>query len=111
MQHRAIALLVAPLLLGIGGLTAPAAVQAQAVTPRRAPPLFAVQLESLSRARVRQWAATRPRIECAPAPLTERPTAGAEFARPKVMPLEAAFLDATVVKRTLAAGDGLRGSS
>jgi hypothetical protein len=106
MQHRAIAL-VAPVLLGFAGLAAPSAAEAQAATAR-APTFRAVHLEALSRQRVQQWAATTPRIQCAPAPLTERPTAGAEFARPQVAPLEAAFLDAATVKRTFAARGGRR---
>ena len=97
MPHRAIAL-VAALVLGVAGLCLPRAVHAQAApaAPR------VVQLESLSRERARQWAAATPAIRCAPAPLTERPTAAAEFARPRVLPLEAAFLDAVTVKRTFA---------
>ena len=100
MQHRAIALL-APLVLGLAGLAAPPALHAQAATAAAR----AVELESLSRRRARQWASTTPAIRCAPAPLTERPTAAAEFARPRVLPLEAAFLDAATVKRTFAARD------
>jgi hypothetical protein len=100
MQHRAIAL-VAPLVLGIAGLAVPRALHAQAATAPRA-----VQLEFLSRERARHWAATTPAVRCAPAPLTERPTAAAEFARPRVLPLEAAFLDAATVKRTFAALGG-----
>jgi hypothetical protein len=101
MQRRAITL-VAPLVLGIAGLAVPPALQGQAATaaPR------AVQLEFLSRERARLWTATTPAIRCAPAPLTERPTAAAEFARPKVLPLEAAFLDAATVQRTFAALGG-----
>jgi hypothetical protein len=101
MQHRAIAL-VAALVLGPAGLAIPPALHAQAAgaAPR------AVQLEFLSRERARHWAATTPAIRCAPAPLTERPTAAAEFARPRVLPLEAAFLDAATVKRTFAALSG-----
>ena len=101
MQHQALAL-VAALVLGMAGAAVPAALRAQAApaAPR------AVQLESLSRERVRHWAATTPAIRCAPAPLTERPTAAAEFARPRVLPLEAAFLDAATVKRTFAARGG-----
>jgi hypothetical protein len=105
MQHRVIAL-VAPLILGLAGVTAPAAAQAQAAHVAPVPASRAVHLELLSRERVRQWAASAPRIECAPAPLTERPTAGAEFARPRVAPLEAAFLDAATVKRTFVARAG-----
>jgi hypothetical protein len=74
--------------------------QAASAAPR------AVQLESLSRVRARHWAAMTPAIRCTPAPLTERPTAAAEFARPRVLPLEAAFLDAATVKRTFAARGG-----
>jgi hypothetical protein len=101
MQHRAIAL-VAPLVLGIAGLAVPPALRAQAASaaPR------AVQLESLSRVRARHWAAMTPAVRCTPAPLTERPTTAAEFARPRVLPLEAAFLDAATVKRTFAARGG-----
>ena len=104
MQHRPIAL-VAPLILvilGIAGLAGPPVVHAQVAT---AAPL-ALQLESLSRERAQHWAAATPAIRCAPAPLTERPTAAAEFARPRVLPLEAAFLDAATVKRTFAARGG-----
>jgi hypothetical protein len=106
MPHRAIAL-VAPLVLGMAGLSGPRALHAQAATatPR------AVQLESLSRGRARQWAARTPAIRCAPAPLTERPTAAAEFARPRVLPLEAAFLDAATVKRTFAIQGRVPGSN
>jgi hypothetical protein len=101
MQHRAIAL-IAPLVLGIAGLAVPPGLHAQSATaaPR------AVELESLSRERARHWAATTPATRCAPAPLTERPTAAAEFARPRVLPLETAFLDAATVKRTFAARGG-----
>jgi hypothetical protein len=101
MQHRAIALF-ASLVLGVAGLAVPPGLHAQSVpaAPR------SVELESLSRERARHWAATTPAIQCAPAPLTERPTAAAEFARPRVLPLEAAFLDAATVKRTLAARRG-----
>jgi hypothetical protein len=101
MQHRAIALLAA-LVLGLAGPAVPPELHAQA--PTAAP--RAVELESLSRGRARHWASTTPAIRCAPAPLTERPTAAAEFARPRVLPLEAAFLDAVTVKRAFAARGG-----
>jgi hypothetical protein len=97
MQHRAIGL-VASLVLGIAGLSGPPAVHGQAAPAAPS----TVQLESLSRERARQWAAAAPAVRCVPAPLTERPTAAAEFARPRVLPLEAAFLDAVTVKRTFA---------
>jgi hypothetical protein len=88
------------------GVAAPATLHAQRADPVRESTSLAEQLESLSRARVERWAAATPRIRCAPAPLTERPTAGAELARPRVVPLEAAFLDAVIVKRSVAARIG-----
>ena len=111
MQHRAL-VLVAPILLGFASLAAPFAAHARGANATRTSAPQAQQLASLSRERVRLWAATAPRIQCAPAPLTERPTAGAEFARPRVTPLEAAFLDAATVKRTFVArGARLAGSN
>jgi len=107
MQHRA-RTLIAPLMVGIAAIAAPAALPAQGAAV--APAVATAQLEALSRERERRWLATRPTIECAPAPLTERPTASAEFARPRPVPLESAFLDATIVKRTVAArGSHARG--
>jgi hypothetical protein len=102
MRVRAITLWVS-LMTGGAGVIAPATLHAQHAT---AGPSLAGQIESLSRERVQRWVATTPRIRCAPAPLTERPTAGAEFARPGVVPLEAAFLDAVIVKRSVAARIG-----
>jgi hypothetical protein len=102
MQYRPITL-IAALVIGMAGAAAPSGLSAQGGTVARVSAPRAVHLESLSRQRVRRWAATTPTIRCAPAPLTERPTAAAEFARPGVMPLEAAFLDAAIVKRTFAA--------
>jgi hypothetical protein len=101
MQHRSTTL-IASLLLSIAGLSAPRAVQAQSAGAVPAPATRAVRLASLSQKRVHHWAAARPTIRCAAAPLTERPMASAEFARPRVVPLEAAFLDAAIVKRTFA---------
>jgi hypothetical protein len=101
MRFTAITLL--SLMTGVAGVTAPATLHAQRSVPVRQSTSPAGQLASLSRERVERWAATTPRIRCAPAPLTERPTAGAEFARPRVVPLEAAFLDAVIVKRSVAA--------
>ena len=98
MQYRST--LIASLLLGIAGPSAPRAVQAQSSAATPAPGARAVRLASLSLERVRYWAATSPTIGGAPAPLTERPTASAEFGRPRVVPLESAFLDAAIVKRT-----------
>ena len=104
MRFTAITLL--SLMTGVAGVTAPATLHAQRAVSARQSTSPAGQLEALSRDRVERWAATTPRIRCAPAPLTERPTAGAEFARPRVVPLEAAFLDAVIVKRSVAARIG-----
>jgi hypothetical protein len=62
----------------------------------------AVQIGALSRERAERWMRTAPVIHCAPAPLTERPGAASELGRPRVAPLEAAFLDAVRARRTLA---------
>ena len=67
----------------------------------------AMQLAALSWQRAANWAGTAPVIHCGPAPLTERPGSAAELARPHVIPLEAAFLDAVTLRRTLAANAGL----
>jgi hypothetical protein len=98
--------LIASFLLGVAGLSTARALHAQSSAATPAPATRAVRLASLSRERVRHWAATSPTIRCVPAPLTERPTASAEFARPRVVPLESAFLDAAIVKRTFAARVG-----
>jgi hypothetical protein len=99
MKHRTSAAL--SLIFGIGAFAATPALEAQAASPQT-PVSVALQLQSLAHDRARLWAATAPTIRCASAPLTERPTASAEFARPAVLPLETAFLDAAAVKRTLA---------
>jgi hypothetical protein len=62
----------------------------------------AVQIGALSRARADRWVRTAPIIHCTPAPLTERPGAAGELGRPRLAPLEAAFLDALRARRTLA---------
>jgi hypothetical protein len=61
-----------------------------------------VQIGALSRERAERWVRTAPVIHCAPAPLTERPGSPGELDRPRVAPLEAAFLDAVRARRTLA---------
>lgn len=101
MSHRFTAATAASFLIGLPALIIPATTDAQTAS---AP--SAVQLQSLGLRRARSWAATAPVIHCAPAPLTERPTATSEYARPSVVPLETAFLDAAAVKRTLAAANG-----
>lgn len=102
MQYRLIAAVTAPLVLAIAAVGRPPGLQAQtASSPRPIP--AALQVGSLSRERAARWAGASPVIHCSPAPLTERPGAAAELARPHVVPLEEAFLDAAIAKRTFAA--------
>jgi hypothetical protein len=102
MRVRAIPLAIS-LMIGGAGVIAPATLHAQGAI---AVPTLAGQIESLSRQRLQRWTAATPKVRCAPAPLTERPTAAAEFARLGVVPLESAFLDAAIVKRSVAADPG-----
>jgi hypothetical protein len=64
------------------------------------------RLGVLAQRRATQWARSKWEIRCGPAPLTERPGVEAEFTRPRVVPLESAFLDAATAKRMLAAKHG-----
>jgi hypothetical protein len=101
MQHRTTVSFVLPGLITLAGITRPSVLPAQAQATTR-PSDMTLQLGALARARAVRWAATTPRIHCAPAPLTERPGRAAELARPRVVPLEETFLDAARVKRTMA---------
>lgn len=100
MQSEMKAALTAPILLVLAGFATPRTISAQAASVRPNPAVL--QLGVLSRERSERWADATPAIHCAPAPLTERPAAAGEASRPHVAPLEAAFLDAAVVKRTFA---------
>jgi hypothetical protein len=101
MQSRFSAALGAPILLAMVGIV-PSSAHAQVPAHRSSPAV--VQLGALSRQRAVRWADAMPAIHCAPAPLTESPMAAAEAGRPHVAPLEEAFLDAAIVKRTFASG-------
>jgi hypothetical protein len=101
MQHRASTVIAAVVLIG-SALIPLRASHAQSASAARPVAVRALQLELRSRQRVHRWAAATPTIRCMPAPLTEHPTAAAEFARPRVAPLEASFFDAAIVKRTFA---------
>ena len=100
MQSRIKAALTAPILLALAGFATPRTLSAQTVSARPSPAVL--QLGALSRERAERWADATPAIHCSPAPLTERPAAAGEMGRPHVAPLEEAFLDAAVVKRTFA---------
>jgi hypothetical protein len=107
MQYRTVPALLAPVLLTMTGVSRASTLHAQTAPvthPRPAP----LQLGTLSRERAARWAAAAPVIHCSPAPLTERPGTAGELARPRLTPLEDAFLDAVLVKRTLATRARLR---
>ena len=100
MQSPIPAALAAPILLAFAAAVPSGPLQAQAASARPTPAVQ--QLGVLSRERAERWADAAPAIRCAPAPLTESPTAAGEAGRPHVAPLEEAFLDAAIVKRTFA---------
>lgn len=102
MQYRIVPAVAAPVLLAVAGFTRPPVLPAQTASAARPIPA-ATRLEILTGERAARWAASAPVIRCAPAPLTEHPSSSGELARPRVAPLEEAFLDAATVKRTFAA--------
>jgi hypothetical protein len=101
MQIRVLPL-VAWGLLSLAGLGIPAEVMGQTEAQSLSQPA-ALQIGARSRERAARWAGTAPVVHCSPAPLTERPGAQADFSRPRVVPLEDAFLDARIAKRSIAA--------
>jgi hypothetical protein len=103
MQYRIFPAVTAPALLALVGLSGSPALHAQSLSASRPIPA-ATRLETLSKERAARWAAARSVIHCSPAPLTEQPGSAAALARPHVAPLEEAFLDAAIVRRTFAAG-------
>jgi hypothetical protein len=101
MQSRSPITCALPVVLSLAGLTTPSLLRAQTVVAPRPSPV-ATELGRRSQSRLLRWAAGAPVIHCGPAPLTERPAAAAEISRPRVVPLEEAFLDAAVAKRRVA---------
>jgi hypothetical protein len=99
MQYRIVSVSAPLALLATVGFARPSTLQGQARSASR-PVSVATQMRILAADRAVRWAAAAPVVHCSPAPLTERPQASGEFARPRVVPLEEAFLDATMVKRT-----------
>ena len=96
MRHR-IHGIIAPALVATAVLIHPVELPAQTASS-----YAGAQLSALAAKRADAWRRAAPVIHCGPAPLTERPEAAAEQARPHQAPLEAAFLDARRVKRVLA---------
>jgi len=99
MRHRTT--VIAPMLVALG-ISRGGVLQAQSPTFGLATHTT-TRLDARSRERVREWNDAAPVIHCGPAPLVERPGASAEAARPHVVPLEQAFLDAELVRREIAA--------
>ena len=99
---RSMAYVVIPAVLGAAAFATAPGLQAQGVEEERVS-ATALQVGASSRQRAQRWVRSAPVIHCAPAPLSERPGAAGELARPHIAPLEAAFLDALRAKRTLAA--------
>jgi hypothetical protein len=87
-------------MLAAGYLLSSSALQAQTAGSRRESST-ALRLGVLAHEHSNDWARSAPVIHCGPAPLTERPGVAAEFSRPRVLPLETAFLDAATAKRLL----------
>ena len=101
MQSRSPVASALPMVLSLAGLTTPSLLRAQTEVALRPSPV-AAELGRRSQSRQVRWAAVAPVIHCGPAPLTEQPGAAAAISRPRVVPLEEAFLDATVAKRRVA---------
>ena len=93
--------MMAPMMLVLG-MSRAGALQAQSQAFGSANDTGA-RLAARSRERAKEWNQAAPVIHCVPAPLTERPGAAAEAGRPRVAPLEQAFLDAAIVRREVAA--------
>jgi hypothetical protein len=102
MHH---ATLMSSVILGLASLTAVPSLHAQArfaSEPTSSHLAAPALLSALANYRAVRWASASPLIHCGPAPLTERPGANSELARPPVVPLEEAFADAQSVKRAIA---------
>jgi hypothetical protein len=106
MHYRILATATTSLIIAMAGVLDPTTLHAQAPGgPEESRPV-AIRLRALSVDRAARWAQSAPVITCGPAPLTERPGIAVELSRPHVAPLEDAFLDAAIVKRTVAARPG-----
>jgi hypothetical protein len=105
MRHDKLSSLMSSITIGIAALASARALHAQArfasepLPSQLAAPAL---LSALANYRSVRWASASPLIHCGPAPLTERPGAQAEMARPRVLPIEEAFADAQSVKRAVA---------
>jgi hypothetical protein len=104
MQYRSFATIVSSGVIGLASLAGAPSLQAQTRFAAESSPLALPPtslLTALSQYRAIRWATSARAIPCAPAPLTERPGAQAEYDRPRVVPLEESFADAQSVKRSM----------
>jgi hypothetical protein len=105
MHYRTLSSLISAVTVGLAGLTGAPGLHAQArlaSAPSSSHPDAPALLSALANYRAVRWASALPIIHCAPAPLTERPGAHLELARPRVVPIEESFADAKSVKRAMA---------
>ena len=103
-MHYRVTAMISTGAVALAGLSSVPALEAQArFAAESAPgPISAGSLlAALSHYRTVRWASASSVVHCSPAPLTERPGAEAEFARPRVVPLEEAFADAQSVQRAM----------
>ena len=101
MQYRSWAIIISSGVFGLGSLTAAPGLHAQTRFIAEPSPLSLSAtslLTALSNYRRVRWDSSAGVLHCSPAPLTERPGVQAEFARPRVVPLEESFADAQSVK-------------
>ncbi len=105
MHHRTLSSIISVLIAGLAALLGAPSLHAQArfaSQPTSSHLAAPALLSALANYRAVRWASASPVIHCAPAPLTERPGAQLELARPPVMPIEESFADAQNVKRAIA---------
>jgi hypothetical protein len=105
MHHDRLTTIISSAAVVLAGLTAAPAIQAQArfaSQPTSSHLAAPALLSALANYRAVRWASASPVIHCAPAPLTERPGAQLELARPAVVPMEESFADAQSVRRAIA---------
>ena len=105
MHHDIRIGLISFVTVGVAALTAAPGAQAQARPARETASSHlsaSALLTALASYRSVRWASASPVVHCSPAPLTERPGAQSELARPRVVPILEAFADAQSVKRAIA---------
>jgi hypothetical protein len=105
MQYRSFVTVISSGLIGLASLASAPGLSAQMRFAAQSSQLELAPTEllsALSQYRAVRWATSAPAVRCSAAPLTERPGVQAEYARPRVVPLEESFADAQSVKRSMA---------